>query len=148
MDVCRYFGGLNPESMKAELMPIPRYLGGLHSMLRRWVEYLFLGNNFDLSAKQIGLLYKKRRQIELFFLQINRSIYGLSQILGTSLWGQNSVSKLFVNLDAGDIKEQNYNQHYHSVYFKGTAVYLFIYLFIFVKYFTEQGYPDGWRRFH
>jgi IS4 transposase len=39
-----------------------------------WNEYLFLTNNFEINPKLIAILYKKRRQIEIFFKFIKQTL--------------------------------------------------------------------------
>lgn len=46
-------------------------------------EYIFITNNFDLSASEIALIYKERWQIELFFKWIKQNLK-IKTFLGTS----------------------------------------------------------------
>jgi IS4 transposase len=39
-----------------------------------WNEYQFLTNNFEINPKLIAMLYKKRRQIEIFFKFIKQTL--------------------------------------------------------------------------
>ena len=54
-----------------------RYLDPLHG------EYIFITNNFKLTAEEIALIYKDRWQIELFFKWIKQNLK-IKTFLGTS----------------------------------------------------------------
>src|SRR3989338_10883356 len=54
-----------------------RYLDSLHG------EYVFITNNFKLTASEIALIYKERWQIELFFKWIKQNLK-IKTFLGTS----------------------------------------------------------------
>ena len=114
------------------------------------VEFVFLTNNFELTATEIAVLYKNRWQVELFFkwikqhlkvksfwrhtpnavktqlycaiityclvaivgkeLKIDRTIYEIFQIPGTSLLDKTPVKELLANNDYKNIKELNCKQ--------------------------------------
>ncbi len=77
-------------------------------------------NNFKLNAKLITDLYKQRWQIELFFkwikqhlkikLNLDKTIYEISQIISVSLFEKTPVNQLFNQSELHKKQKKNLNQ--------------------------------------